>query len=404
MEKIKELRNQLGMSQKEFADYFGFNLRTLQNWESGRVKPAEYVYDMLERRINEGLVYTDLKETKDKTKTYEYRDGFLVDIVDSGDEVSAYLYHKNYGVKDLMFGLMKKDVESEEELKEMITNNLTNQSFIENYTEEYMNGKECGETVMDIYNRTIRNCKYYESIHDDISLINEIGVLRGIYYCLQTVGVAPEDEVVSRFFETQEKLKKQLSLIGAYHNGEYAGFTTRTYAYAPDSEFMFDVVANENHDYMIYLWNWKCGVKSMVGNLTHKVDSDVTFEQFEAVVEHIREEVLTEDVLEEYKTKYMSDEKLAENLSKVEINSVNTDLHTYVVASNMDPTCIVVAHSKDEAVEMVQKQAEKDLPTEYVDNIMDWEAYEVNSYFSTDYEPTVFGWVKGELSEYLTFT
>lgn len=299
MEKIKELRNQLGMSQAEFAEYFGFNLRTLQNWESGRVKPADYVYDMIERRINEGVVYTDLKETKDKTKTYEYRDGFLVDIVDSGDEISAYLYHKNYGVKDLMFELMKKDVESEEELKEMITNNLTNQSFIENYTEEYMEGNEYnGETMMDVYRRTLRNCQFYEKENNIKKLINEIGVLRGIFYCLQSVGVSCEDDEFKYFIDKQVEL------------------------------------TSENDG----------------------------------------------------------------------VNEIDTDeLKTYVVASNLDPTCIVVAHSEDEAISMVQKQAEKDLPTDIRNNIMDWEAYEVNSYFSTDYEPKFFGWVKGELHEYLTF-
>jgi putative transcriptional regulator len=31
----KKIRESLGMSQAEFADYFGFSVRTLQEWEQG---------------------------------------------------------------------------------------------------------------------------------------------------------------------------------------------------------------------------------------------------------------------------------------------------------------------------------------------------------------------------------
>jgi putative transcriptional regulator len=36
---VKKLRHSLQMSQPEFADKFGFNLRTLQQWEQGRCCP-----------------------------------------------------------------------------------------------------------------------------------------------------------------------------------------------------------------------------------------------------------------------------------------------------------------------------------------------------------------------------
>lgn len=44
---IKGLREQLNMSQSEFANYFGFNIDTLQNWEQGRSKTPEYVFNLL---------------------------------------------------------------------------------------------------------------------------------------------------------------------------------------------------------------------------------------------------------------------------------------------------------------------------------------------------------------------
>lgn len=37
---VKSIRKELAMSQKEFALYFGFNIRTLQDWEQGRRNPS----------------------------------------------------------------------------------------------------------------------------------------------------------------------------------------------------------------------------------------------------------------------------------------------------------------------------------------------------------------------------
>lgn len=36
---VKRIRSRFGLSQAEFARRFGFNVRTLQDWERGRVKP-----------------------------------------------------------------------------------------------------------------------------------------------------------------------------------------------------------------------------------------------------------------------------------------------------------------------------------------------------------------------------
>ena len=44
---IRKLREDLGMSQSEFANHFGFNLDTLQNWEQGRSRTPEYVFNLL---------------------------------------------------------------------------------------------------------------------------------------------------------------------------------------------------------------------------------------------------------------------------------------------------------------------------------------------------------------------
>lgn len=37
---VKRIRTKLGMSQKRFADAYGFSLRTVQEWEQGRMVPS----------------------------------------------------------------------------------------------------------------------------------------------------------------------------------------------------------------------------------------------------------------------------------------------------------------------------------------------------------------------------
>ena len=44
---IKKLREDLGLSQSQFAEIYGFNIDTLQNWEQGRSRTPEYVFNLL---------------------------------------------------------------------------------------------------------------------------------------------------------------------------------------------------------------------------------------------------------------------------------------------------------------------------------------------------------------------
>ena len=45
--KIKELRECKGMNRKEFSEYTGIPIRTLEDWEAGRRTPPEYVPRLL---------------------------------------------------------------------------------------------------------------------------------------------------------------------------------------------------------------------------------------------------------------------------------------------------------------------------------------------------------------------
>lgn len=40
---IKSVRDYMKMSQREFAEFWGINIDTLQNWEQGRSKAPDYL-------------------------------------------------------------------------------------------------------------------------------------------------------------------------------------------------------------------------------------------------------------------------------------------------------------------------------------------------------------------------
>lgn len=45
---IKELRQQTGLTQAEFANKFNIPVKSLQNWEIGRTAPPVYIPEMIE--------------------------------------------------------------------------------------------------------------------------------------------------------------------------------------------------------------------------------------------------------------------------------------------------------------------------------------------------------------------
>ena len=53
---IRSLRKMLGATQNGFATRYGIPLRTIQNWETGKRKPPQYIMEWLERQVCEDLV------------------------------------------------------------------------------------------------------------------------------------------------------------------------------------------------------------------------------------------------------------------------------------------------------------------------------------------------------------
>ena len=53
---IKEIRLSIGWNRKQFAEYFGIPYRTVEDWEAGRSKCAEYLLALIVYRLEkEGL-------------------------------------------------------------------------------------------------------------------------------------------------------------------------------------------------------------------------------------------------------------------------------------------------------------------------------------------------------------
>ena len=54
---FKELRTLSGMTQAEFAEYFGIPKRTIENWDNEVRTPPEYVIALLEYKLHkEGII------------------------------------------------------------------------------------------------------------------------------------------------------------------------------------------------------------------------------------------------------------------------------------------------------------------------------------------------------------
>lgn len=58
---IKDLRAQTGMSQRQFAEHFGFSVRTLQGWERGK-QPPEGTVQMITRILQLEAEQNEQKE------------------------------------------------------------------------------------------------------------------------------------------------------------------------------------------------------------------------------------------------------------------------------------------------------------------------------------------------------
>lgn len=57
-----------------------------------------------------------------------------------------------------------------------------------------------------LYDRTIKNCRFYEKEGDHLRLLNEIGCLRGIAYCLEECAAFIADNEFLHFISISNEL------------------------------------------------------------------------------------------------------------------------------------------------------------------------------------------------------
>lgn len=67
--RIRRLREQTGMTRKDFSIYIGIPLRTIEDWEAGRRRPPEYIPRLIEYQLKyEELIEKKQKEEQDAKK------------------------------------------------------------------------------------------------------------------------------------------------------------------------------------------------------------------------------------------------------------------------------------------------------------------------------------------------
>lgn len=66
--RIKELRESVGMSHKEFSEHTGIPVRTLEDWEAARRTPPEYI----PRLIAYQLKYEELMKNKEGADSQDH--------------------------------------------------------------------------------------------------------------------------------------------------------------------------------------------------------------------------------------------------------------------------------------------------------------------------------------------
>ena len=60
--------------------------------------------------------------------------------------------------------------------------------------------------VKEIFERTLNNCIFYENQGNGKRLLNEIGVLRGVAYVMDEMGICSHNQLFVHFIDLQNKL------------------------------------------------------------------------------------------------------------------------------------------------------------------------------------------------------
>lgn len=152
---IKEIRAITGLTQSKFAEKYGLNKRTLQNWEGGANRPPQGFEKLLLRAVMEDQEREALKEGQ--MKMYEQ------ELYEPNPEPEQETEEAAEAKKDTISRTEK------EILKEM-KKSLEEIDIEDLYCENCIHGKECDEDYIkcDCYHENykacdcIQNWKYWE--------------------------------------------------------------------------------------------------------------------------------------------------------------------------------------------------------------------------------------------------
>ena len=62
--RMKLIREQTGLSRKDFALHIGIPLRTVEDWEAGRRRPPEYIPRLIEYQLKYEELWKEIAEEK----------------------------------------------------------------------------------------------------------------------------------------------------------------------------------------------------------------------------------------------------------------------------------------------------------------------------------------------------
>ena len=62
------------------------------------------------------------------------------------------------------------------------------------------------KSMLELFERTLKNCRFYKEEGDTARLLNEIGVLRGIAYCMEEVDLCPHSDEFSMWIGMQQQI------------------------------------------------------------------------------------------------------------------------------------------------------------------------------------------------------
>lgn len=148
---IKALRASTGLSQRAFAEKFDIPKRTIENWEGGQTDPPGYVVKLIEKALEaeqaQGEDALTLEPEKIESQYYTVKGTpYRVTIEkvtdreanDSGYDMFdtcwvAWIHHKDYGIKKLMFEIAYGGTQPKE-FKAMVEASLD--QHIKTYREE----------------------------------------------------------------------------------------------------------------------------------------------------------------------------------------------------------------------------------------------------------------------------